>query len=150
MELSNKDIWAARIALNQLASQKFAVMTSYKLAKAGHILRGQLEVIDETRNKLIEKHGQPGPNGKPTLLQQIDSETEKDKTGNPVKVYNPEWEKFNAEFAELLAQKVELKIEKVKLPEMVASTCDKCHHNMDRPLEIEPEILMALDMMIEI
>jgi len=38
----------------------------------------------------------------------------------------------------------------VKLPEMVAATCDKCHHNMDKVLEIEPAILLSLEKFIEV
>ena len=33
----------------------------------------------------------------------------------------------------------------VKLPEKVAATCDKCKHNMDKALEIEPAILLLLE-----
>lgn len=39
--------------------------------------------------------------------------------------------------------------DKIKLPKMVSSTCDKCHHNMDKSFEIEPNILAVLEPFIE-
>ena len=44
----------------------------------------------------------------------------------------------------------EIVFDKVKLPEMVTATCDKCNHNMDKPFEVEPSILMALEKFIEV
>lgn len=57
--------------------------------------------------------------------------------------------KFAEELGELFAQEVEVIFDKVKLPENVAATCDKCGHNMDKMLEIEPNILMALEKFVE-
>uniref|UniRef100_A0A6H1ZK45 Uncharacterized protein n=1 Tax=viral metagenome TaxID=1070528 RepID=A0A6H1ZK45_9ZZZZ len=139
VELTNKQIWAARGAINQLMSQKFPVMVSYRLAKEAKKLQNELSVLNEVYNKLVEKHGQKDPKtGKPVVLQLIDE--------NP----NPAWDELHREWNEVLGQAVKLDIEKVKIPEKVASTCDKCHHNMDRPFEIEGSILMALDFLIEV
>jgi len=53
-------------------------------------------------------------------------------------------EKFTEEWNELLDQSVEITILKFPLPEKIAATCDKCKHNMDKVLEIEPGILLNL------
>jgi hypothetical protein len=134
MKVTNGTIFSAREPLRILLGQKFPVMVSYKLAKMAHVVQDQLHIITETRNALIEKHGTK----------------EKGKPGKTVPPNTPAMEAFSKELAELLELEVELKIEKVKLPEKVAATCDKCHHNMDRPLEIEPSILLALEDFIEV
>jgi len=154
IEISNKVIYDASPALGHLMQKKFPVMVSYKLAKIGQLLKTQFELIEQVRNSLIEKYGEPGPNNKPIIYQYIDKKkngkTISDGNGNPVKEPNPNFDLFNDEFKNVLAEKVKLNIEKVRLPENVAATCDKCKHNMDRPLEIEPSILMPLDLFIEV
>ena len=58
--------------------------------------------------------------------------------------------KLVEEVNELLAQEVEVKIDKVRLPETISATCDKCSHNMDKALEIEPSVLMTLGKLVEV
>ena len=134
MKLTNADIFLSREPLSKLMEMKFPVKVSYGLAKLASKLQEQLKVIDDVRNGLIRTYG----------------EVDKD---NPQQVrVDPEGKNF-AKFVEelnvLLEQEIEVVFDKVKLPEKVASTCDACHHNMDRPLEIEPSLLMALDKFIE-
>ena len=76
---------------------------------------------------------------------------ETDEKGNTqVKQEGENFPKFSEEFTELMEQEVTVVFEKVKLPEKVASTCDKCNHNMDKTFEIEPTILIALDKFVEV
>ncbi len=133
MKLLNGDIFLAQEPLKTLVEQKLPVMVSYKLAKLVMKLNEQFKVIEEVRNGLIKKYGTADEKGQ-TLVKQ-DGEN---------------WTKFVAEFNELMAQEVEIVLEKVKLPEKVAATCDKCNHNMDKPLEIEAKTLMALDKFVEV
>jgi len=133
LKLSNGDVFLSREPLQKLMGEKFPVKTAYGLAKLSNKLNEQLKVIDEVRNGLIKKYG------------------ETDGKGNlQVKQESPNWIKFVEEFKELMAQEVEIVFEKVKLPENVAATCDKCSHNMDRRYEVEASILMSLDKFVEI
>lgn len=133
MELQSSDIFVAREPLQRLTGEKFPVKVAYDLAKLTIKLADQFKVIDEVRNGLIKKYGDKGEKGQITVAQD-----------------SPNWDKFIAEFNELMEQKVEVVFAKVKLPEKVAATCDKCNHNMDKAFEIEPKILMALDKFIEV
>ena len=139
MKLDNGTIFMAREPLQKLMEQKFPVKVSYNLAKMVSKLNEQLRVIDEVRNGLIRTYGKP----------------DKD---NPQQISVPQgskdFTKFMEEFSELMNKEEEIDFGKtvvpVKLPEKVASTCDKCSHNMDKSLEIEPATLMALDKFIEV
>ena len=135
MKLNNGEIFMAREPLQKLMEQKFPVMVSYKLAKMTSKLNEQLKVIDEVRNGLIKTYGK----------------ADKD---NPQQISVPQdsrgFSKFMEEFGTLMNEEVEVVFDKVKLPEKVAATCDKCSHNMDKSLEIEPNVLMALDKFVEV
>ncbi len=135
MKLNNGEIFMAREPLQKLMEQKFPVMVSYKLAKMVSKLNEQQKVIDEVRNGLIKTYGKP----------------DKD---NPQQISVPQggkdFPKFMEEFGQLMEQEIEIVFDKVKLPEKVAATCDKCSHNMDKALEIEPNVLMALDKFVEV
>jgi len=133
VKLTNKDIFVAREPLQKLLGEKFPVKISYGLAKLAKKLNDQLEVIEEVRQSLIKKYGESNEKGQMEVKQ--DGEN---------------WGKFIEEFNELMAQEVEIVLGKVKLPEKVASTCDKCNHSMDKSYEIEPALLMALDKFVEV
>jgi len=133
MKLTNSDIFVAREPLQTMLEQKFPVMVSYKLAKLTNKLAEQLKIIEEVRNGLVKKYGEKDEKGQISVKQEGES-----------------FNKFVEEFTELMNHEVEVVIEKVKLPEKVASTCDACHHNMDKLLEIEPKILMALEKFVEV
>jgi len=134
MKVTNAEIWGSQGAIRQMLSQKLPVRASHDFARMAKKLNEQWQVINEERNRLVTIHG------------------EKDKkTGQTqVKVNTPEMEAFNKDFQELLAIEVDIDVKPVKLPEVIAATCDKCHHNMDRPFEIEPAILFALDKFVEV
>ena len=133
MELTNGDIWGTQEPLGKLMERKFPVMVSNKLAQRVSKLNEQFKVIDGCRTGLIKKYG------------------ETDEKGNlQVKPDGEGFPKFVVEFNELMTQGTGIEVGKVKLPEKVASTCDKCNHNMDKPLEIEPNILIVLEKFIEV
>ena len=133
MELTNLDIFSAKIPLQKLMELQLPVRTSYQVAKLSLKLNEQLKVIDEVRNGLVKNYGHPDKNGQ--LRVEPDGEG---------------FQLFIGEFNELMEERVDIKFDKVKLPENVSSTCDACHHNMVKAFEVEPSILMALDKFIEV
>lgn len=127
----------ARGSLNELLKYKLPVRVSSQAAKLGIKLKEGAEVFEKVRDGLFatyEVNRKPGENGQIEL-------TSNQEGG---------MEKFTEEFNELLGLEIEVVFEKVKLPEMIAATCDKCHHNMDKNLEIEGSILISLDKFIEV
>ena len=133
MKVLNGQIFQAKEPLQKLSQEKLPVKTSWGLAKLTIKLNDQWKAIDEVRNGLIKKYG-----------------TADDKGNISVKQDSENWTKFVEEFSELMMQEVEIVFDKVKLPEKVSATCDACKHNMDRMLEIEPSILMALEPFVEL
>jgi len=133
MKLKNLDIFQAREPLQQLMGVKLPVRVSFQVATLASKLNDKLKVIEEVRNGLVNSYGEKDEHGRVSVKEGSDN-----------------FPKFASEFNELMEQEVELSFEKVKLPEKVASTCDACHHNMDRPFEIEPSILMALEKFVEV
>lgn len=123
MKLTNGDIYAAREPLKVLLDMRFPVAVSYKLAKLAAKVNEQLGTIEATRNGLVNRYG-----------------TTNDKGQVSVERDSPNFEKFAADFNDLMSIDVELVIEKVKLPEEVDG----------KPLEVEPSLLMALDKFVEI
>ena len=134
MKVTNGEIWDSQVALGQLVREKLPVRVSYELKVLTKKVNDQWRLLNELRNQLIERHG------------------EKDKKSGQMMVRDgtPAMEAFNKEWNELRAIEVEVDVKPVKLPEMVSSTCDKCHHNMDRPFEIPAAVLLALDKFVEV
>ncbi len=137
MKLINGDIFAAWEALNKLTPEgtKFPVKVSLAIVKLRTKLNDPYKEIEEVRNGLIRTHGKPDKDDSQNIRVEPDSEN---------------FPKFVAEMNELLNQEVEVVFDKIKLPEKVASTCDKCNHNMDKALEIEPSVLQNLEKFIEV
>ena len=131
MKLQNRDIFLARQPLQGLANMKLPIKSAFAVAKLANVLNDPLRIIDEMRNKLIEEYGEKNEDG------QMQVKTDSEQFG-----------KFMAEVNELMDQEVDITFEKVKLPEKIAATCDACQHNMDKTIEIEPAILMALEKFI--
>ncbi|KKK80420.1 hypothetical protein LCGC14_2823650 [marine sediment metagenome] len=134
MKLNNGEIFSAWDALNRLTPEgtKFPVKVSLGIVKLRTKLSDSYKEIEEVRNGLVKTYG-----------EEKDGQTivdSKDKN----------YPKFVDEMNELFAQEAEVVIEKVKLPEKVAATCDACKHNMDKMLEIEPSVLMALERFVEV
>jgi len=120
VKLTNGEIFNAKVPLQQLVANKFPVKTSLALVKLIQKLNEVLEPVDQVRSGLVKTYGKPD-----------------DKNPNQARVSpgDPGWEKFQAEFWELMAQEVEVVFEKVELPET---------------LEIEPSVLMALEKFIKV
>ncbi len=135
LKLTNGEIYQAKEPLQSLLEIKLPVKASYNVAKLAIKLNDKLRAIEETKNVLIKKYGKPN----------------KDKPGQIEVLPNSEgFTPFVTEMNELMLVEEEVIFTKIKLPEKVASTCDKCDHNMDKALEIEPRILMALAKFIEV
>jgi len=133
MKVTNRDIFEGRKAIQELLGLKLPVRTSLQVAKLSRKFNEVLKDIDVVRRGLIGTYG-----------------TESGKSGKEVKADNENFPKFMQEFDELLETEVDIEATKVKLPEVISATCDACHHNMDRPLEIEPWILAALEKFVEV
>ncbi len=134
MKLNNGEIFNAVDALNRLTPEgtKFPVKVRLAIVKLLTKLGDAFREIEEVRNGLIKTYGKE---------EDGQLKVESDSANFP---------KFAEEMNELFAQEVEVVFDKIKLPEMVASTCDKCSHNMDKMLEIEPSVLMALEKFVEV
>lgn len=117
MELTNGEIWLAKEPLNKLADMKLPVKTAYAIAKMASKLNDQLQVIEAVRIGLIRKYG-----------------VQEGKNWN-VKEDSENWPKFMNDFDELMKQKVEVVVEKVKLPDNI---------------EIESKVLIALTKFVEV
>lgn len=135
MRLTNGEIFNAKEPLSKLMVQKFPVKVAYGLAMLASKLNSQLKVIDEVRTGLIKTYGKPDPDN-PKQIRILPE----DKN----------FAKFVGEMNELLSQEVEIVLDKVELPEKVAATCDKCGHNMDKHLELEPQVLVALSKFMDV
>jgi len=133
MKVTNRDIFEGRNAIQELLRIKLPVRTSLHVAKLSRKFNEVLKDIDVVRRNLIDTYG-----------------TKSERGGKEIKADNENFPKFMQEFDELLELEVDITATKVKLPEMISATCDACHHNMDRPLEIEPWILASLDKFVEV
>lgn len=120
MKLTNGDIFSVREPLQRLVNEKLPVLISYKLAKLANKLNEHFQIIEGVRQGLIKKYGAPTGDG----------------SGIEVKRDSENWVRFVEEFNELLAQEVELVVEKVKFANVT--------------LDIEPSVLMALEQFIEV
>jgi len=120
MKLTNGEIFNAKMPLQQLVAIKFPVKTSLALVKLVQKLNEFMIPVEQVRSGLVKTYGKPDA-----------------KNPNQARV-SPEdkgWDKFQSEFAELMAQEIEIVFDKVELPET---------------LEIEPTVLMALEKFIKI
>ncbi len=149
LTLTNGELKAMQVPLQMLNQQRLPYPTTKALVKLSLKIQDALRDIEEHAEVLRQRHGVKNPHGQyyvPRTLKQLNENTKKEE-----EIPNPAYEDFGRDYAELLEQTQEIEFEgKIKLPEKVASTCDKCHHNMDRPLEIAPEIILPLEKFIDI
>ena len=132
MQVSNGVILQALPALDALGSNRLPWNVSLQIAKLKKELKDLAEPIEETRQKLIGQYAQKDADGKQKITE--------DGKG----IFLTDGVAFQAEQKALMDETVEVKSAKITVSATVASTCDKCNHNMDKPLEIEPNILEAL------
>ena len=139
MKATNLQVWLAGIPMAQLGQVKLPVRTALAVAKLQNKLADVRKPIEEVRKQLVEKHAEKDEHDKPIKME----------NGN-IKLADSE--SFSKEFDALMAMEcdIEFAAEKIKLPERVSATCDKCHHSMDRAFEIEPGILAALEPWMEV
>ena len=122
MRFRNEEIWNARAAIQRLIEEKLPVKVSYGLAKIANKVNEQLKIIEQVRMGLLRKYG------------------ERTESGWEVKNNSEKFGKFMEEVQELLAQEVELVIEKVTLPTEINGEL----------FQLEPRILMALEKFVGI
>ncbi len=120
MKLTNAEIFNVKEPLQQLVAMKFPIKTSLALAKLVQKLNEHLIPAEQVKDGLVKTYGKPDPKNSQSI--QIQPGDEK-------------WSKFAKEYAELMAQEVEVVFQKVALPDT---------------LEIEPAVVMALEKFITI
>lgn len=130
MKLTKQEIWKAYPALQRLGQVLLPVKTSLGLATTTSKLEPAYKVLSGESDKLVKKYGE---------------EDEKTKQ-KAIKVGSPGMEKYLADLEKLLEGEwdEDFKFEVVKLPEMVAGTCDKCNHNLDVHFLIPAGVLEPL------
>ena len=131
MQVTNQTVREALQAVQILGGSKLPVKVSLQVAKLKKELKDLAEPVEETRQTLVRQHAELDKNDKPKQKE----------NGEAIIKDRPA---FDADFKTLMDDKVEVGSAKITLPATVASTCDKCNHNMDKPLEIEPNIVEAL------
>ncbi len=120
MKLTNAEIFNVKQPLQQLVAMKFPVKTSLAIAKLVQKVNEHLIPAEQVKDGLVRTYGKPDPNNAQSMGIQPGDEN---------------WVKFAEEFAELMAQEVEVVFTKVSLPET---------------LEIEPAVVMALEKFITV
>ena len=124
MELTNGEIFGATKTLEELFTMELPVRTSMSIAKLSTKLSELFQSIDKVRNGLVTRYG--GPDVKTNQIT-ITPDSEN-------------WPKFIAELNELMAQKVEIVFDKIKLPQVIEG----------KPLMIKPSSLAMLDKFVEL
>ena len=144
MKVKNGDIWAAEnrtpntmSALQVIGQEKLPVKVSYALAKLGRKLNEHFAILEQVKNDLVKKYGEPDGKGQHNIQQFVVTEVEKDGVKGKEIGPNPKWEEFTADFKELMEQDVEVELtEKIVLP-------------VDG-LSVTPATLMALDAFVTV
>ena len=131
--IKNSDVWLAKGAFDKLAAEKLPVAVSYRLALLVQEIGKQYVVLSQVSDSLVRKYG-----------------TEKEGRGLTVEQDSENFEKFVAEFNEVLAEDYEMVAEMVTLPEEVSYTCSKCETVTTKPLELEPSMLVALTAFVKV
>lgn len=124
MKVTNQEIYEAWEPLKKLAEKPFPIKISYSLAKLANKIRGQYEVIEEVRSGLVKKHGKVNEVGELTV--------DRKDTEN--------WDKFMDEYDVLMKDESTLPFDKVIIS----------IREGENPIQVEPEILMALEKFVEV
>jgi len=139
MTVTNQKLRDMAVALKALDQVRLPVLTSLQVAKLKNAVFIAVGPVEETRDKLIVQYADRDEQGKVIRGE-----------GNSFRIAPERMEAFAEDYKRLLAEEAELPDIKFSLPMVVSATCDKCHHNMDRPLELEPSILSPLLEFIDI
>jgi len=128
--LTNREIWKAYPQLVELSRVKLPIRPSLGVAKIINVLEKPYTILDKERLKILGEYAKvdkktqqktltPNDPGYSTFIEKLDE------------LFDIEWDK-------------EIKIEKIKIPEKIAGTCEACHNNMDVEFLIEASILVPL------
>ena len=128
MELTNGTIFSAKEPLNQIISLKFPWDIAYEIAEIIISLNEQLEKIEMVRLSIVKKYGK---------------EDEKEKGKVSISADSPNYFQFIDEYNALMLKKVEVNIQKVKIPKKVFK--EACEGKT-----IEPSTIVALKSFVEI
>lgn len=95
--------------LKGLLSQPISLLQKYWLTDLAEELGKHKKTVDNLRNELIQKFGQPTENGAMSISISIDKLDDDgapvfDDQGNPIKVLNPKFQEFNNSMEELFAE----------------------------------------------
>jgi hypothetical protein len=99
--------------LKGLLSQQISLLQKYWLTDLAEDLAKHKKNVDNLRNELIQKHGEPVQDGGISILVSIDKLDEEgtpvlNEEGKPVKVLNPKFQEFNNEMEKLFAETNEI------------------------------------------
>ena len=139
IKTTNRIIWQSPLYLQMLGGYRFHVRDSLAIAKLTNRLLELRKPIEEVRLKKLEEYALKDEKGKPV----------KNETGNVQMEDDAAWNKAFNELMDAECSEEVIK-ETVKLPEKIAASCDKCHYHMEKPFEIEPSILTALEPFVEV
>jgi len=135
MKVKNHIIYLAGNTIQRLGEVKLPVRTSLAVAKLTIKLVDAQKPIEQVRKDIVKEY----------------LPLKKDDKGVNIPLTEIQQKELEAKVNELMEEETDLdQKDKIKLPEMVSSTCDKCHHNMDKPLEIESNILAVLEPFLEV
>ena len=134
MKLTKLELLTIGNAVQQVGNIKFPVQSKTKLIGLIAQLNKTIKPVDKERQVIYKKF------------------TNKfDDKGMKIRPTDKEQDAMQIEIDAYLEGEIEFDFkEKITLPKMISSTCDKCHHNMDKPLEIESNILAILEPFIEV
>ena len=124
MKVLNSEIFGAYDALQKLTNLDLPVKTSFQLARLTNLISGHYFAVNQVREKLIKKHGNPVKNTANFSIQPTDEH----------------WPEFVNGLNELMAQEVELEFGKVLLPHTVEG----------KPLMVKASILVMLEKFVEL
>lgn len=131
MEVTNGDIYSSRESLQIMVGMRLPIKVSLQVVKLVGKLNVVLDEVDQVRNRLVQDYGEENKGGVQEVIPP------NDPRGRPK---SPNFEKFDVEFKELMAQTVEIDMKKIRLPSEVDG----------KPLQIEPSILMALEKFLDV
>ncbi len=148
VKITNRAIWDAAYGFNMLDAMKLylPLRVSMGLKKIRVALRPHIDVLNDIRQEISNRVA-------PKSVEEKDDEGNVVKPGGTILPFqngSPEAQEFNKEWQKIAVDTVEVDYEVVKLPLKIPSTCDKCHHNMDKPLLLDSGTLLLLDQFVEV
>ena len=109
---------------NGLLQEKLPLVTKYWLSDLGKKVAAEKATVEELKNDLIKKYGKGDDKGGisiPMVIDEVDSEgnivftTDSEGKSSSKKVINPDFQKFEKEFNDLLQTNKDLEYSTIKL-----------------------------------